>query len=172
MVKIGRNDMCPCGSGRKYKRCCLDNAQPAPQTASQVQQQQQPSLRQEIGRIQQDAVDKKESVREFGVFILFSTREGDAWLLEMIQSDALLVAAGGSRLEYELEENPKTIEINWTHTFSIRNKKFVSRTYKDKIEEIHPSYPAHSISAAIKRIRKKFPKEMLDTVHLDEAEVK
>jgi hypothetical protein len=22
-VKIGRNDLCPCGSGRKYKKCCL-----------------------------------------------------------------------------------------------------------------------------------------------------
>lgn len=24
MKKIGRNDPCPCGSGKKYKRCCLD----------------------------------------------------------------------------------------------------------------------------------------------------
>jgi len=23
MAKIGRNDPCPCGSGQKYKRCCL-----------------------------------------------------------------------------------------------------------------------------------------------------
>lgn len=23
MVKIGRNQPCPCGSGKKYKRCCL-----------------------------------------------------------------------------------------------------------------------------------------------------
>lgn len=23
---IGRNDLCPCGSGKKYKKCCLDNA--------------------------------------------------------------------------------------------------------------------------------------------------
>lgn len=23
MTKIGRNDACPCGSGKKYKRCCL-----------------------------------------------------------------------------------------------------------------------------------------------------
>jgi len=23
MKKIGRNDPCPCGSGRKYKQCCL-----------------------------------------------------------------------------------------------------------------------------------------------------
>ncbi len=22
-VKIGRNDPCPCGSGKKYKRCCM-----------------------------------------------------------------------------------------------------------------------------------------------------
>ena len=23
IMKIGRNDPCPCGSGRKYKKCCL-----------------------------------------------------------------------------------------------------------------------------------------------------
>jgi hypothetical protein len=23
--KIGRNDPCPCGSGKKYKKCCLDS---------------------------------------------------------------------------------------------------------------------------------------------------
>jgi len=23
MTKLGRNDQCPCGSGKKYKRCCL-----------------------------------------------------------------------------------------------------------------------------------------------------
>ena len=23
-VKIGRNDICPCGSGVKFKRCCID----------------------------------------------------------------------------------------------------------------------------------------------------
>ena len=24
-VKIGRNDPCPCGSGKKFKKCCLPN---------------------------------------------------------------------------------------------------------------------------------------------------
>jgi len=23
VVKVGRNDPCPCGSGKKYKKCCL-----------------------------------------------------------------------------------------------------------------------------------------------------
>ena len=22
--KIGRNERCPCGSGKKYKKCCID----------------------------------------------------------------------------------------------------------------------------------------------------
>src|SRR5262245_13853735 len=26
MSKIGRNDPCPCGSGKKYKRCCYRSA--------------------------------------------------------------------------------------------------------------------------------------------------
>ena len=25
-VKVGRNDPCPCGSGKKYKNCCGRNA--------------------------------------------------------------------------------------------------------------------------------------------------
>jgi uncharacterized protein YecA (UPF0149 family) len=23
MIKVGRNDLCPCGTGKKYKKCCL-----------------------------------------------------------------------------------------------------------------------------------------------------
>jgi peptide deformylase len=26
-VKVGRNDPCPCGSGKKYKKCCLEKKQ-------------------------------------------------------------------------------------------------------------------------------------------------
>ena len=28
MEAVGRNDACPCGSGKKYKKCCLPNLQP------------------------------------------------------------------------------------------------------------------------------------------------
>ena len=33
-MKIGRNDPCPCGSGKKYKKCCLDRPTPSPAFAS------------------------------------------------------------------------------------------------------------------------------------------
>ncbi|MFI5298386.1 MAG: SEC-C metal-binding domain-containing protein, partial [Polyangiales bacterium] len=25
-TKVGRNDPCPCGRGKKYKKCCIDSA--------------------------------------------------------------------------------------------------------------------------------------------------
>jgi len=164
MIKTGRNDICPCGRGLKYKRCCLGKVTQQPAASAQ----KPPSVRNEIEKIQQDAIAGKATVREFGVFILFSTSAGDAWLLEISQSDALFVASAGEKVDFELEENPQTIEINWTHTFAIRNKQFVTKSYKEKIEEIHASYPSQAVSAAIKRITKKFPQELLDNVHLDE----
>jgi tetratricopeptide (TPR) repeat protein len=33
MAKIGRNDPCLCGSGKKYKRCCLAKVEPAERQA-------------------------------------------------------------------------------------------------------------------------------------------
>jgi tetratricopeptide (TPR) repeat protein len=33
MAKIGRNDACPCGSGKKYKRCCLAKVEEAERQA-------------------------------------------------------------------------------------------------------------------------------------------
>ncbi|MEI8191664.1 MAG: SEC-C metal-binding domain-containing protein, partial [candidate division NC10 bacterium] len=31
VAKVGRNDPCPCGSGKKYKKCCLSKAEGAPE---------------------------------------------------------------------------------------------------------------------------------------------
>lgn len=40
-MKTGRNDPCPCGSGRKYKACCLNDVQPSLSTrAAQVRRTQ------------------------------------------------------------------------------------------------------------------------------------
>jgi len=40
MPKIGRNDRCPCGSGQKYKRCCMDKGWVAAQTKRADPQEQ------------------------------------------------------------------------------------------------------------------------------------
>src|ERR1700727_2145501 len=37
MAKIGRNDRCPCGSGKKYKKCCLAGDEAAARAARPAQ---------------------------------------------------------------------------------------------------------------------------------------
>ena len=57
MMKIGRNDPCPCGSGKKYKHCCLNRPVPARQQA------REPAtiltlLQGEIARLQQKEIGR------------------------------------------------------------------------------------------------------------------
>jgi hypothetical protein len=166
MSKIGRNEACPCGSGRKFKRCCLGKQQEQTANLTEVQKAQI-SLQNGINAIQEAASKGIQKVHELGVFVFFSTTGGDAWLLEVTEMDGLQVAAGKEILTVDLEENPETIEINWTHMFEIKNKQFVTTAYKDKKVEKIDNYPTHPILAAIKRIKKKYSPEQLESVHID-----
>ena len=52
MTKTGRNDPCPCGSGQKYKRCCLDKDQAAESVARAADvATRQPSLAAMVERV-------------------------------------------------------------------------------------------------------------------------
>jgi SEC-C motif len=169
MGKIGRNEQCPCGSGKKFKHCCLPKEQagiaPAnPEAALKI------SLISEIEAIVQVAVEKRQKIKELGVFILLATAEGDAWLLEITESDAVQLARGGVALEIPIDENSDTIEINWSHTFDLGSKEFELTAYSDKAKSVMSDYPAQEINASIKRIKKRFPSEVLDQVHVDPAD--
>ena len=49
MERPGRNDPCPCGSGRKYKKCCLGNEAEGPAFAGALESSGLPVLRR-LGR--------------------------------------------------------------------------------------------------------------------------
>jgi tetratricopeptide (TPR) repeat protein len=42
MAKIGRNDLCPCNSGKKYKKCCMASDEAAARAARPAQAAAQP----------------------------------------------------------------------------------------------------------------------------------
>ncbi len=168
MGKIGRNDPCPCGSGKKFKKCCLQQSAPGPAVRAQ-KTATPPTLHGEIEKIQLEAIAKKGVVHTVGVFILFSTDDGDGWLLEVTDMDAVQIAAGGEKLDIDLEENAETIEINWTHKFAIKNKKLILTSYIDKTETTLESCPTHAISAAIKKIHKNVPPELRERIHISES---
>ena len=57
MATVGRNDACPCGSGRKYKRCCMGQEAARAQFASELQAHALPLLR-ELGRFATQRLQK------------------------------------------------------------------------------------------------------------------
>lgn len=168
MGKIGRNQPCPCGSGKKYKHCCL-TAQQAGAIGSPVNQMKI-SLLAAIEKVQSLAVEKKASFQELGVFLLYTDHEGDAWLLEITESDAVQIAKDGEPLAAPIDENPETIEINFSHTFAIRERQLYLTSYADKAETLLDKAPTQQIHAAIRRLRKRYPKEMLERMHVEPSE--
>ena len=88
-VKIGRNDPCPCGSGRKYKKCCLLAAEsPASPPAAD-------DVAAEAGRVRDAAI---------GTLVRFAGRPE----FDEARADAERVFSGGSDLapgEAELDDD-------------------------------------------------------------------
>ena len=170
MAKIGRNDKCPCQSGKKYKHCCARKvaaARPRPLTPEQAAKI---TLMGGVTDIQQKAATREATSNEIGVFFFYSTSAGDAWLLEMTDCDCVQVAKGGELLDAPIDENPETIEVNWSHQFKIVNRQLELTSYLDKSVTVLTDAPAQSIHAMLRRIRKKFSPEQLQQVHVRDAE--
>jgi len=87
-------------------------------------------------------------------------------LLEISDSDAVQVARAGQALEVPVDENPEIIEINWSHTFAIRDRKFFLTSYSDSSESELMGAPTQQINAAVRRILKRYSPELLDQVHV------
>lgn len=169
MEKIRRNSPCPCGSGRKYKKCCLYNDSAAATAAAA--QEQRIYVTKEIEKIQERAAARKPTFRLVGAFIFFAAPNGDAWVLELLEKDALIVAKNGNKLNVVINESAENIEINWSHRFAIDGSKFVATTYLDNSVEIYHDYPALAIQDTLNKIRRNFSGQLIsDLEDTDKAE--
>lgn len=169
MAKIGRNEKCPCQSGKKFKHCCaLKESGIRPQNTQQ--QALMITLMDAVKKIQQEAINKRAVVHELGVFFFFSTEQGDAWLMEMTECDCIQVAKGGKALEAPIDENSETIEINWSHTFTVGDNHIELTGYADKKVRLLENSPGRELNAAMKGIRNKYSEEQLKKVHIPHPE--
>lgn len=167
MAKIGRNDKCPCRSGRKYKHCCAGKA-----ITGIVQNQEPLTLMSQVRLIQEDAQAGRATSREVGVFFFYSTADGDSWLLEMTEQDCLQLAHQGQLLEIPIDEGPQTIEINYSHRFTIDNRQLLIYPYnrEEAQPEVLQTAPCRELHAALRRIQKKVAAGQLKNVYLPNAE--
>lgn len=171
MVKIGRNDKCPCQSGKKYKHCCAGKVDSRRAAAPPAGKMPQITLMDAVRAIQAKAENREVSSREIGVFYLHASAAGDAWLFEMTDCDCIKIAEDGKRIDAHIDENPETIEVNWSHRFTIRNKVLELTAYADRSLLHLPDGPSQEISAAIRRIRRKFSPQQLQQVHVGNPEI-
>ena len=169
-MKVGRNEICPCGSGNKYKRCCGGRVKAGMPNSPQPKPKRV-TLGGAITHCQEMAKKKEVFVQQLGVFILFADTEGDAWVLEVTDSDCIKISAAGEPLEVPLEEDEKTIEVNWSHTFSFTNKKLQIKAYKDKQIDILEKAPSQQLFAVRRKILKRISPELLEQVHVEEGSI-
>ncbi len=165
MNKISRNQPCPCRSGRKYKHCCLP-LQEAGLAPIAAKKDMKISLLGEVTKIQDAARLRQAICHELGVFILFSTQDGDAWVLETTDRDAFQAAAAGQPLALPVNENSDIIEVDWTHHFVLRDRRLFLSNYTNSAEIEVLLAPTMQISAALRRITKQYPAELLRQVHV------
>lgn len=165
MAKIGRNERCPCGSGKKYKHCCAHNPQ-VENRPSTAEEQLKISLMEAVAKSVEAAGQKTQMIQELGVFVLLATNQGNCWLFEVTQSDCVQLAKDGEPLPVPIDENPHTIEIEWSHTYKVKDRQMMLTAYSDKNDSVMEDCPVKEVSASIKRIRKKIPPEMLSEIHI------
>ena len=125
------------------------------------------TLKDMVDQVLAAAVAKKQVFRELGVFLLFSTPAGNAWLLEITESDCVQLAHDGRILDVSIEESPETIVVDWTHGFALKDRRLEVTFHEEKGTIILPDAPTGAIKSAIRRIRKRHSPELLDRVHLD-----
>ncbi|MEE4241445.1 MAG: SEC-C metal-binding domain-containing protein [Desulfopila sp.] len=166
-MKIGRNDGCPCGSGRKYKRCCADKPLARQKRVQSDAAQEKVTLTGAIQRFQKMAAENLEMMQQVGVFLLYCDKMGDAWVLEITDSDCVQIASSGKPLEVPLEENDETIVVDWSHSFLFHNRQLQITSYRDKSKEILHGAPVQQLFAARRKILKRLPPELLQKVHLE-----
>jgi len=90
MAKIGRNDPCPCGSGKKYKQCCLAKDEAAARAARAAEPVAAPPPRPSLADFFQDSDDHAEQLTEASNAVVDMVHAGNLDAAEQAANDLLV----------------------------------------------------------------------------------
>jgi tetratricopeptide (TPR) repeat protein len=88
MAKIGRNDLCHCGSGKKYKKCCLAGDEAAARAARPAQQAATPARRPSVANYFQEH-DESDELTEASNAVVDMVQAGNLDAAEQAAHDLL-----------------------------------------------------------------------------------
>ena len=126
MVKIGRNDPCPCGSGKKYKNCCAGKPFPMANKAVGYMLDQQ-----------------------HGQLVVYT----DEMLINQLQRDSLKIAASFDEL---CEEHLRSMSRLCSEVFMLLHQGLIVDLYHNELDQACIGMlmnAANSFSAAVTLLR-------------------
>lgn len=119
------------------------------QHGNQRQTRESLNLAKEVRTIQRGAADQDGRIVSIGPLVFFSTRTGDAWMLEPADHLAVRLARGGDPLPVLIEETADRFAIGWQGRFHLDGDTFV---YEDnesgRLTAIH-GYPVKQLLRAM-----------------------
>ena len=136
--QIGRNDPCPCGSGKKYKKCCLAT------DVSEVRTETEVNIQQEAKYVINRALDGDARLVKLDSLLFFSTATGDAWLLDTDDDLALCLMKDFAEQQYVINETPRDYSIEWEANYQIDGNAFIVCKKSGQMKTIF-GYPTKEI---------------------------
>ena len=107
MEKVGRNDACPCGRGKKFKRCCLEQAETEARIARLAAERDRLVAKREIA--ERELATMKQAVAEEAAFLELEQRTES--VLALIEAGRIAEAeATAQQLVAEYPEDTVVIE--------------------------------------------------------------
>lgn len=109
-------------------------------------------LAEEVRYIQRRAAQHDGRIVTLGQLLLFSTKTGDAWLLDPSDQLATPVARDGEILSVHIEETDTSFAIGWTGAYQIDGAAFVYRNKDSGNVRTILGYPTQRIIHEISNI--------------------
>ena len=136
--QIGRNEPCPCGSGKKYKKCCMASNE------SEIRTQEKINIQQETKYIINCALQGDARLVQLDSLLFFSTETCDAWLLNTDDDLALCLLRDSEEQAYVINETPKNYSIEWEASYQIKGNAFIVCKKSGQVRTI-VGYPTKEI---------------------------
>ncbi len=103
-------------------------------------------------QIIQSAIDRDPKIDCIGNFIFFSTRSGEAWMLDHRDNRALRLAEDFKALPYKIFETKERFSVEWKERFQIQDGVFIAS--REGNESVFRDYPTKTIEGLIEMLKK------------------
>jgi hypothetical protein len=122
--------------------------------ASQQLRQEQFRVAEEVRRIQHRAFEHDSRIVSIGPLVLFSTRSGDAWMLDPADQLAVRLALDGDPLPVQIEETHSHYAIAWQGCYRIEADAFIYEDNASQRLTAIRGYPLQPLLRTISKVTK------------------